>query len=189
MLSVIATLLYECKNASSPWATERSFQHSTPTLVIGKGKWVKNLKIWRISSLKTCYLSIARCGLELKNVRAMFQRAMYAILATVKRIYAIAYPDHVVVFSQTPSQHIGQTAIVLRLMKSTGPYLQTKKMFLFLQKLPTILSIRYGPELWKSWREQRTQFVAQIYRLTQVIYVYSSVCVICNSDAFLILNG
>lgn len=66
-----------------------------------------------------------------KTAPTTFQRAMDAIISTVKWQGALVYLGDVVVFIQTPSQHIEQVANVLGLMKSAELILKLEKYFIF----------------------------------------------------------
>lgn len=67
----------------------------------------------------------------LKNAPANFQRAMDVIFASVKWKFAHIYLDDVVVFSNSPKEHIAQVHSVLNLLRSACQTLKLRKCFFF----------------------------------------------------------
>lgn len=55
-----------------------------------------------------------------KNAQTTFQRAMDAILASLKWQFAIVYIDDIIVSQRLPQQHLEHTEKVLRLTKEAG---------------------------------------------------------------------
>lgn len=108
--------------------TQRSFKHSTATLVVGRQKWAKKAKTRRLSALTTGYLSIKKAILNWKSPPRHFN-VLWTLFVTVKWQYKLVYLDDVNEFSHTPSQHIWQVATVLRFMKSAVRTMKLKKSF------------------------------------------------------------
>lgn len=51
-------------------------------------------------------LKYAKVPFSFKNAPAMFQRAMDAIMATVKWHHILVYIDNIIIFSESPGEHL-----------------------------------------------------------------------------------
>lgn len=79
------------------------------------------------------FYKYTRMPFGLKNVPAMFQRAMNVFLATVKMLFTLFYIGDIITFSKSAKEHLQHIEKVLKLLNCTGMTINLKN-FSFLSE-------------------------------------------------------
>lgn len=77
----------------------------------------------------------------MKNTTEAFQRAMDVFLASDRRQFALLYVEDLIVFSNSPADHIEHVWRVLRLLYEAGVTIGLKKCRTFLRILSTLVML------------------------------------------------
>lgn len=71
----------------------------------------------------------------LKNTPSTFQRVIKVIFSTVRWRFALVYLDYIIMFSNTPEEHLTHLRYVWTLFSEAGVTLKLKKCLLFTDRI------------------------------------------------------